>query len=1146
MSFSNGAISTGNALLSPDVQKLITDVFSKAFTDTNTKAIQQTTDTLTPQELPTLKTASGATATPIVVVVDKTNSTAITSKDGSPTTQDFHIAGAPASQLLDASGQPSRAFAITELAGHTGDTQDADHIGGMVTFIDVNKGDNPTVSAKFDSFTYQDAAHKDISLNALQQADIKAVSVALVVIPNGGNNNNGQATWTYSVPDNAFDFLAAGETLTLTYTATVNDNFAQSPETTDLTFTITITGTNDLPVITTDKQIQAIHFSGGTGTVGGALPLVPGDPTNVTSGTFAFTDTDLTDTHTASAALTGAKLSGTTLNLQQLEALAPTPFAAFEKALSAKIVEPTEDSTGTGAGTIEWQYANLPVFLADFIPLGQTLTLDYTVTVTDSQGTTDTKIVEVTILGTNANAEVWIRTSTAGTPSTADGLWTDGKNWETGLAPVATDDVIIITDQLHALKPGDPDPIPAYPVLIDAGTQAVAHSVTMDDFSSTAPELDIAALGSLTVGTVMTLNADSILNNAGTLKLGQGGAFQGKSNITNTGLIDVQGGTLKVQVNIANAGGQVTVDPGAVLALGTDPGNSPGSGIVGSITGGSVTVGGTLDLQGNNFLTGGSLGNSGTINVTGTGNALHNETVTANHLLEVVSGALTIDQTSTVANTATQVDGGATLTLDHATITGGTVTNLANGTIDLTGSAVIQSGSLGNSGTVNSTGSNALHNETVTANHMLEVVSGDLTIDQVSTVANTATQVDGGAKLVLNDASITGGTLGNSGTLNATGGTNALHGTALTNTSTGTLESTGGVLTIDNSTTFSNAGLLEANGGELDLSNDTLSNPGTLKSTGGGVLKLISTAVTNFLGITSGNVTVDNTSTLSLKDSSIAGGTVTNNAGGTVALTGNGVLKNGHLGNAGQINVSGVGNALHNETVTANNALEILAGGVLALDQGTTVANAGGTITIDATATLTLDQATIHGGTINDFTPGSPAQGGLINVTGASKIDGISGTNAALNNGAVTVNAALTLDNVTVSGTVITDNASIELDDNVTLTGSAKIQGGPVTNLGTLEVSGAATLLNDILTNTGHTVQVDGTGVLTLDGTEIKNGTINDGNSIVVAGASKIDGISGTNAALNNGAVAGGQCGADAGQSDGERHRHHRQCQHRA
>src|SRR5258706_407184 len=89
---------------------------------------------------------------------------------------------------------------------------------------------------------------------------------------------------------------------------------------------------------------------------------------------------------------------------------------------------------------------------------------------------------------------------------------------------------------------------------------------------------------------------------------------------------------------------------------------------------------------------------------------------------------------------------------------------------------------------------------------------------------------------------------------------------------------------------------------------------------------------------------------------------------------------------------------------------------------------------------------------------------------------------------------------------------------NVTLTGAALIQGGAITNLGTLEVAGPATLLNDTLTNTGHIVQVDAT-TLTLSGTEIVGGTINDGGTILVSGASKIDGTAATHAALNNGAV---------------------------
>jgi fibronectin-binding autotransporter adhesin len=45
VSFNNGAITTGNALLSPDVQKLITDVFALNFTDnTNTKSFHRHAD----------------------------------------------------------------------------------------------------------------------------------------------------------------------------------------------------------------------------------------------------------------------------------------------------------------------------------------------------------------------------------------------------------------------------------------------------------------------------------------------------------------------------------------------------------------------------------------------------------------------------------------------------------------------------------------------------------------------------------------------------------------------------------------------------------------------------------------------------------------------------------------------------------------------------------------------------------------------------------------------------------------------------------------------------------------------------------------------------------------------------------------------
>ena len=134
---------------------------------------------------------------------------------------------------------------------------------------------------------------------------------------------------------------------------------------------------------------------------------------------------------------------------------------------------------------------------------------------------------------------------------------------------------------------------------------------------------------------------------------------------------------------------------------------------------------------------------------------------------------------------------------------------------------------LTNTGTLKATDSSILE----LTNTGVTNTGGTVTVDALSTL-----DLNGGD-------SISGGTLGNSGLLDATG-TNGLHGIALTNASGATLESTGGVLTIDGSnTTFNNVGLLEANGGGLDLNNDTLTNTGTLKATDTSVLELTSTTV---------------------------------------------------------------------------------------------------------------------------------------------------------------------------------------------------------------------------------------------------------------------------------------------------------------
>ena len=115
-----------------------------------------------------------------------------------------------------------------------------------------------------------------------------------MVVQAPGNTYNGTATWTLNVPDKAFDFLGAGDTLTLTYMAEVDSNYAGGNLATLVPFTITITGTNDAPVITTGAENVAF-VSVGTGTTGPSLP-----PTGPTSNKLTFKDPDLTDTHTVS------------------------------------------------------------------------------------------------------------------------------------------------------------------------------------------------------------------------------------------------------------------------------------------------------------------------------------------------------------------------------------------------------------------------------------------------------------------------------------------------------------------------------------------------------------------------------------------------------------------------------------------------------------------------------------------------------------------------------------------------------------------------------------------------------------------------------------------------------------------------------
>ncbi|WP_245331883.1 VCBS domain-containing protein [Bradyrhizobium sp. NAS80.1] len=244
-------------------------------------------------------------------------------------------------------------------------------------------------------------------------------------------------------------------------------------------------------------------------------------------------------------------------------------------------------------------------------------------------------------------------------------------------------------------------------------------------------------------------------------------------------------------------------------------------------------------------------------------------------------------------------------------------------------------------------------------------------------------------------------------------------------------------------------------------------------------------------------------------------GTVTNN--GELDLTGNAVLSNGILKNNAVLKVSGIGNALDYETVTNAGTIEVLAGGALTIDQGSTVDNSSGNVIVDGNAVLRLDEATISGGSINNY---SGVLGGKIDVTGNSKLDG----DVTLNKGSVTVEngVTLTLDDATVAGAAITNGGIVKVDASKKLAlNGATLTGGTLTVSGTLESTGATTIADTNISNS-YLIEAVG-GVLALVATTYATAITNGGTIQANGGELDINGEAVTNtgtlAAINDGTL---------------------------
>ena len=134
----------------------------------------------------------------------------------------------------------------------------------------------------------------------------RATAAAATTLPPPGS-----AAFDFKIVDGAVDFVAFGENLKFTYQVTFSDGSTQP-------VVVTVFGTNDLPVITSDAQ---------SGSVAEISDNAAGE--NVTvhhqSDTITFTDVDLTNVETSAVSsrqVTSATLAnGFTLTAAQQNAL---------------------------------------------------------------------------------------------------------------------------------------------------------------------------------------------------------------------------------------------------------------------------------------------------------------------------------------------------------------------------------------------------------------------------------------------------------------------------------------------------------------------------------------------------------------------------------------------------------------------------------------------------------------------------------------------------------------------------------------------------------------------------------------------------------------------------------------------------------
>lgn len=250
------------------------------------------------------------------------------------------------------------------------DLDSTDSVNVTVSSVQINTPTGLTLPANYTD---------DVIKNMLQITSNPVIT---------SGSTTGTVSWNFnSGSDYTFNFLGRGQTLTLLYTLTATDSNGATATT---VVTISIDGANDAPTVVVDSLDSDVATISET------------NSTISTSGTLSIADPDMIDT-SFSVSKSSVVVSGMTNGL-----------TANTAALLNMLTVNTQNFDINWAFNSGNQYFN-------YLSAGETLTITYTIAVSDSSNAVTNKTITINITGTNDSVSL-------NTPATIYYTDTDGND----------------------------------------------------------------------------------------------------------------------------------------------------------------------------------------------------------------------------------------------------------------------------------------------------------------------------------------------------------------------------------------------------------------------------------------------------------------------------------------------------------------------------------------------------------------------------------------------------------------------------------------------------------------------------------------------------------------------------------------------